>query len=193
MTRAPETTKPSARPKPCSCGRKRVAGRVGVDDPGPGEALGLRGDHVILTDRGDHDVAHLQHPARHRGEHDGEGRQEGRAPPAFADESPAPPLVPPRWRRRTPGPAVATGAARRGSRPAPGRRRSTGRPGRTSARASTRSSQPPCRQPARIPRKVPTRKAITVAVPTRINVQGIAWSRIWEDRPSESWPGQCRN
>ena len=44
-----------------------------------GQPLGLRGDHVVLADRRDHDVAHLQHPARHRGQHDGEGRKDARA------------------------------------------------------------------------------------------------------------------
>ena len=41
---------------------------------------------------------------------------------------------------------------------------------------STRSSQPPCRQPAMMPRTVPTAKAMTVAVPTRMIVQGIVWA-----------------
>ena len=39
-----------------------------------------------------------------------------------------------------------------------------------------RSSQPPCRQPAMMPRAVPTKKAMSVAVPTSVIVQGIVWT-----------------
>jgi hypothetical protein len=75
--------------EPLQLGQQGVASRVGEDDAPVGQALGLGRDHVVLADRGDHDVAHLQHPPGDRGEHDGERRQQ-RVVEGAADEVPVP-------------------------------------------------------------------------------------------------------
>ncbi len=158
--------------EPLQLGQERVAGRVGEDDPAAGQALGLRGEHVVLADRGDHHVAHLQHPARHRGEDDGEGRQQ-RVVDRAADELPVPARHQPA--RVALADREEVSAGRRAARAGSGRGRSRASPGGTSGRAGPgrasrrAASRPRCRARCR------RTKAITVAVPTRVSVHGIVW------------------